>query len=85
MGRLPLTKKLTLAAPVQPGAKLPVHLHGGVYHLFANPILVHLGVLASWREFMFSQSNIPAQQQPRIRRAVNLSRPQKTKRTAAVG
>jgi hypothetical protein len=34
-----------------------MHLHGVVYDLFANPILFHLGVLASWREFMFSQSN----------------------------
>ena len=35
-----------------------MHLHGGGYPLFANPILVHLGVLASWREFMFSQLRI---------------------------
>src|ERR1051326_2000073 len=35
----------------QPSAKLPLHLDGAAHHLFANHILIHLGVLASWREF----------------------------------
>jgi len=28
-------------------ARLPMHLHGGLYHLFANPILDQPGVSAS--------------------------------------
>ena len=35
-----------------------MHLHRGVYHFFSNRILVHLGVLASWREFALSSRTL---------------------------
>src|ERR1051326_371147 len=40
--------------PTPPGINCLEHLNSAAHHLFANHILIHLGVLASWREFSVS-------------------------------